>query len=43
MSGKALLGRLGQALIVVVLAFTLAFVLLQAFPGGRGADQVREP
>ena len=33
MSGKALLGRFGQALIVVVLAFTLAFVLLQALPG----------
>lgn len=42
MSGKALLGRFGQALIVVVLAFTLAFVLLRA-PRGRGADWVREP
>ncbi|NLT29277.1 MAG: ABC transporter permease [Propionibacterium sp.] len=33
MTGRAVLSRLGQALLVIALAFTGAFVLLQALPG----------
>ena len=33
MSGRALGSRVGQAVLVLALAFTLAFVLLQALPG----------
>lgn len=33
MTARALLTRIGQALLVLALAFTLAFVLLQALPG----------
>ncbi|MGJ3508482.1 ABC transporter permease [Enemella sp. A6] len=33
MTGRAVLSRIGQALIVIALAFTAAFVLLQALPG----------